>query len=366
MDSVGLADTIADLTPRWFTGVLRDGGVIGPDEAVLGAEAQLFGTGQFGLVVRAELEYGNEVTQAPRSVIVKLPSSDPGSRGLAVSIGAYEAEVRFYREIAPRSTIRVPDLYSSGFDSGSGRVTLVLEDLSVDWQAGDAIAGGTVAQSAAAIDQIARLHGELWDHPTLRTLEWLSPVERTQALFDPVPCALPTFKQRFAERLDSKHMALIERLAPRAAEYPNLAWRGPMVVTHGDFRLDNLLFSDADSSLVATVIDWQAVRLAPPLIDLCIWMTSAWTAEQRRIHQESLIRRYHDGLLAAGASDFDFEQCLASLRVCSLYVLLLGVGTSVALQQSERGDAMFAAMISSAAELVTDLGAAEIFDEGNN
>src|ERR1700760_1722363 len=87
-----LADSTLDLTPEWFTAALREGGVIGPDNQVVAADAGLFGTGQFGLVARAELKYDDDVSGAPSSVIVKLPSADQGSRELGIAIGAYEAE----------------------------------------------------------------------------------------------------------------------------------------------------------------------------------------------------------------------------------------------------------------------------------
>jgi Phosphotransferase enzyme family len=360
--SAVLADTAADLTPEWFTVVLREGGALGPDAAVEKVDAGLYGTGQFGLVARADLSYVGPADSAPQSVIVKLPSEDPGSRRLGVGIGAYEAEVRFYQEIAPRSSIAVPRLHWGSFEPGTGRVTLVLEDLSQDWQVGDAVAGGTIEQAEAALDQIARLHAELWDDPGLRKLDWLASPARTQLLFDSAPAALPTFLERFADRLEPHLLAAVERLAPKAAEYPAVAWRGPMVVAHGDFRLDNVMYRGRGNGLQATVIDWQAVRLGPPMIDAAIWLSSCLSLEDRRRNQDALMRGYHEHLLAGGVKDFSFDDCMASLRVCSLYVFLLSVGVSVNLAQSERGDEMFAGMVALAAELVTDLGAESVLD----
>jgi hypothetical protein len=361
-----LADSTADLTPAWFTAALREGSAIGPDTTVARADARLFGTGQFGLVARAELSYDwgkdGATASAPASVIVKLPSEDPGSRNLGIAIGAYEAEVRFYQEIAPRSGIDVPRSHWASFEPGTGRVTLLLEDLSEGWQVGDAVAGGTVAQTEAAFDQIARVHGDLWDEPSLRDLEWLAPISRTQLLFDGVPTALPVFRKRFADRLERYQMDAVERLAPKGAEYPGAAWRGPLVVAHGDFRLDNVLFAEEAGTSHAKVIDWQSVRLAPPLIDAAIWLSSCLSSDDRRKHQDDLLHRYHEGLLAAGVKDFTFADCLASLRICSLYVFLLSVGTSVALAQSDRGDEMFAGMVARAADLITDLGAETVLD----
>jgi len=360
--SAVLADATADLTPEWFTVVLREGGALGPDAAVEKVDAGLYGTGQFGLVARAELGYVGPAGGAPQSVIVKLPSEDPGSRQLGIGIGAYEAEVRFYQEIAPRSSIAVPRLHWGSFEPGTGRVTLVLEDLSQDWQVGDAVAGGTVEQAEAALEQIARLHAELWDDPGLRDLDWLAAPARTQLLFDGVPAALPAFRERFADRLEPHQFAAVERLAPKSAEYPARAWHGPMVVTHGDFRLDNVMYRNRAGGTQATVIDWQAVRLAPPMIDAAIWLSSCLSADDRRNNQDALLRRYHERLLAGGVDGFSFDDCLASLRVCSLYVFLLSVGVSVTLAQSDRGDELFAGMVARAADFVTDLGAENVLD----
>src|SRR4051794_16695042 len=129
-----LIDNLEEITPEWLTAAL------GSD--VTGADAALFGTGQFGLVARAELTGDAPMT----SVIIKLPSQDETARALGVGIGAYEGEVRFYQELAPRSSIAVPAAFHTDFEPGTGRVTLVLEDLSRDWTVGDAMAGGTVEQ----------------------------------------------------------------------------------------------------------------------------------------------------------------------------------------------------------------------------
>jgi thiamine kinase-like enzyme len=170
------------------------------------------------------------------------------------------------------------------------------------------------------------------------------------------------FRERFADRLEPRQLAAVERLAPKAAEYPARAWQGPMVVAHGDFRLDNVMYRGSGSGAQATVIDWQAVRLAPPMVDAGIWLSSCLTVEDRRQHQDTLVRGYHERLRAGGVKDFSFDDCMASLRVCSLYVFLLSVGVAVTLAQSDRGDELFAGMVAQAADFVTDLGAESVLD----
>ncbi|HEY3605249.1 MAG TPA: phosphotransferase [Sporichthyaceae bacterium] len=354
--SATLADSLDDLTPAWFTAALRDGGAIKPETTVATADVALYGTGQLGLVARAELSYDGG--EGPASAIIKLPSHDPGSRGLGVAMGAYEGEVRFYQEIAPRTAMRVPRPYWSSFEPGTGRVTLVLEDLTADWQVGDMMAGSSRAQNRAALAEVARLQADLWDTADLRDLGWLSAPARTQMLFDQVAMAVDPFLARFAPHLSPDAVALIEKLAPLAATYPARAFQRPLVVAHGDFRLDNVLFTP--DCLAATIIDWQGLRLGPPGMDVAIWLATSMDPDTRRAAQDELITHWHNALVAGGVTGFSRADAIASVTAGVLWPLLLGVPMSLTLQQSERGDAMFAALVARSAELAADLGAGSV------
>src|ERR1700757_817840 len=134
-----IADTIADLTPEWFTAVLHAAGTIPDDQAVTAVCAEPIGTGQVGLVVRAELHFGDGAGGAPSALIVKIPSPDAGSRRLASAMGLYEAEVRFYQEIAARLGPAIPKLYWGDVADAGDRFTLVLEDLSSCALVGDMV-----------------------------------------------------------------------------------------------------------------------------------------------------------------------------------------------------------------------------------
>jgi Phosphotransferase enzyme family len=358
-----LIDEPDQLTPAWFTDALRAGGVLEDDGAVVAAEVHRFGTGQWGLVVRATLEYTGATGSAPASVIVKIPSSDASSRQLGLAMGAYEAEVRFYREVLPRAAVRAPRLYWGEIENDSGRFTLVLEDLSTSWEVGNMLAGGTVAQAQAALAQLVKLQAPLWNDSSLGALNWLSSRERVQAFFDVVEPALPKFRERFESRLSPTVMALVERLAPRAKQYPARAWHEPLVVVHSDYRLDNLLFRHNDEGAVeAAVLDWQSVRVGPPLIDASIYLATCLSRELRRAHQDDLLAGYHDGLCRSGVTGFSLADVHESFRQASLYSFLLGIATSISIQQTDRGDAMFTALISLSADLVIDVGATDFLD----
>lgn len=356
-----IASTLDDLTPLWFTTVLRDGGALKPAPTVEHADTQLIGTGQLGIVARTRLTYKSG-TRGPASVVVKLPSTDPGSRQLGVAAGVYEAEVRFYQQIAPTVDIRVPALYWADLDPATGRFTLVLEDLGADSEVGDMVAGATQAQTELALEALVALQAPRWNDPDLVATPWIADLTRTQMLFDTVNAALAPFEARFAHRLEPRHVDLIRKIASHAPRMAQLIWQPPLVICHGDYRLDNMLFGRSESAPPFAVIDWQVTRLGPPLLDVAIFLASGVDVDQRRQHQDHLLSAYHKRLVDAGITGFSLDQVWESYRRCSFYPLLLATAMSVTLEQSERGDEMWTRLVRGAAELVLDTAAERILD----
>ncbi|MCK9248882.1 MAG: phosphotransferase [Solirubrobacteraceae bacterium] len=356
-----IVDEPEELDARWLTDVLRHAGRLGAGEEVLDADVAPFGTGQLGRVVRARLRHtaGEDV---PTSLVVKLPSADPGSRQAAAAFGAYEAEVRFYRDLAGDAGVRTPDVLWGDVEPDTGRFTLVLEDLADAWRAGDSVDGAGVREAAAALREAARLHAAFWDAPDVADRAWLAAPARTQLLFDMVAPYLPTFLERFGDALDADVVDLVRGLAPHAADYPRRAWTAPLTVVHADYRLDNLVFRDApDGRREATVLDWQNVRVGPALVDVAIYLGSCLTVDERRARQDELLDGYRSDL-AAGGVELAADACLARLREASLFALLLAVPVSVNLRRDERGDRMFLELVRRGAALAADLDAGTVLD----
>ena len=355
-----IADTIDDLTAEWFTGALREGGTIAADTSVRSTTSALIGTGQLGLVARSELAYDGGA--GPASLVVKLPSQDQGSRQMGAAMGVYESEVRFYEEIAPRLVAaEIPRLHWADVEPATGRFTLVLDDLSGSSDPGDMVAGCSAQQAELAIAELVKLQAPVWDDPSLRSRPWLDS-SRTALMFGAVAPSLDLFIERFAERLEPEHLALVRRLAPKAGSYTAQTWHAPFVVAHSDYRVDNMMFGKTAAAPPIAIIDWQGARLGPPLLDAAIFLGACLSSEQRREIERDLLRSYHADLLAAGISGFSFEDCWESYRACSLFPFLLGIAVSVTIAQTERGDAMWARLVRGCADLVLDTGAAELLD----
>jgi aminoglycoside phosphotransferase (APT) family kinase protein len=357
-----IADSIDDLTTEWFTSALREGGTIPARGFVTEARSELIGTGQVGSVVRSELAYDAAGPGAPASVVVKLPATDPSRRQTGIVMGLYESEVRFYKEIAPLAAIAVPRLHWADVEPDKGRATLVIDDLTGCTDAGDMITGSTPEQAELAFAELVKLQAPLWNDPGLRELPWLADTSRAQVLFDAVAPAVGPFKEAYGDRLEPEHIALVERLAPKASSWPAKALVDPLVPIHGDFRLDNMMFGTGADMPAITILDWQASRLGPPLLDHTIFLGSCMSIAQRRAHERDLLRGYHEGLLASGVRDFTFDDCLESYRRSSLYPFLLTVSMAMFLGKTDRDREIWTRLLRGAAQIVQDTGAADFLD----
>jgi hypothetical protein len=347
-EAVPIVDTVDEIGPEWMTAALRQSGTLGPDQTVTAVTTEPIGTGQVGLVVQASLEH--DAADLPSSVVVKVPSPDAGSRQVGSAMGLYEAEVRFYEEIAPRLGPAIPRAYWGA---------LVLEDLTEGWQVGDMVTGCTDQQARLAVGVLPSFQAPVWADPDLPGRPWLS-MSRTDMLFGAVEPSLPLFLERFADRLDGAHVDLVRKLAPHAASYRERAWKPPYVVVHSDYRLDNMLFSRGPGAEQISVVDWQGARLGPPLLDAAVFLGACTSTEQRRALEDELLHSYHDGLRGEGVKDFSLDDCRDSYRIGSLWAFLLGVAISVSLVQTERGDAMWARLMAGCSDMVLDTGAASV------
>ena len=175
----------------------------------------------------------------------------PGS--IAEALGMFEAEVRFYREIAPEIGIRVPACYHSEI-SAEGTL-LELEDLSA-WTVG--------ADPEAAAHLLADLHTR-WTDKAATRWPWIRPIGAGDNLVEAL----------YAEtwpRLSTRHdlspevRTLAERLVGNVATAEQqLLTAGPLTLVHGDASAQNLRTSPTGE---VALLDWEDVSAAPGALDL--------------------------------------------------------------------------------------------------
>ena len=170
---------------------------------------------------------------------------------------------------------------------------------------------------------------------------------------------LPGFLERYGDRLADDECAIIARVA-ESPEGPLFApSEQPFCLEHVDYRLDNMLIDTRQSPPKVTVVDWQSLRLGPPMNDVAYFLGAGLLPEVRRPAEEGIVRDYHRALTAAGVKDYHWEQCWTDYRKGTFSGFGVTVIASMIVQQTERGDEMFTVMARRHARHALDHDAAE-------
>lgn len=347
--------TRSDITPDWLTAVLSR--ALGVDVPVNAVEVSDLGTGQMGALVRVRIDYLGQHGRGPSSVAVKLAAASPSVRTTCAAMGIYEAETYFYREVAHLLGDAVPKCYLAEIDSKATWFTIVMEDFDGRARVGDSRTDSTVDRAAQVVVQLAGLQAAMTTHPGIASRPWLDKAH-SERMFASAAAAADSFFERFGDSLDNHHLALFDRFLPHVVDWAR-SWPQPQTVSHGDFRLDNLMFGVQGRAAPVIILDWQTVKLAPPVLDVAYYLSSSLPARIRDANQRDLLREYHRALTVAGVNGYSFDDCWNDFRRVSPYgMVMTALGARAA--QTERGDAMLIAGARNFADFALSLNAVEL------
>ncbi len=267
------------------------------------------GVGIMGDIYRVTLDYGADVATAPASAVVKLPSAYPENREQGVALGMFDAEVRFYRELADQVTSGLPQIYHADIRSGTAEFVIVMEDLA-SLEMVDQVAGMQPAQAEAAVRVLAGVHATWWNRVQDGGLDWIPSmvsdrIAHVDQLFTQI---FPTFAEKFESYLPPGGIDVYEGFTGRyLAINTVIAGRSPWTLVHQDFRVENMLFDTNDPDRVV-VIDWQGIGRGPGAYDLAYLLGGSMDTALRRQHELHLVGAYHDALMDAGVTGYSLEQ----------------------------------------------------------
>ncbi len=346
MATVPIVPTVDAVTADWLGQALDRPGVTE-------VRTEAIGTGQMSQSYRATFREGDG---PPETVVVKLAATDPTSRATGVGMGAYHREVAFYRNLAARIGGPVPVCHLAAYDEAEGWFTLVLQDIYAAHQ-GDQVAGCSVDEARIALLGLARVHAPVLGDLALGMSDWLNlPSPLTQALLTQL---LPAFLERYGDRIAPEHADVCRRFVPSCDGWAQDS-RPPLGLVHGDYRPDNLLFAGDGT---CAVVDWQTVTWGSTMLDAAYFLGGALRVEDRRAHEEALVRVYHDELLALGVEGFTWEACWQEYRRQTFHNLVMVIAASMVVQRTDRGDEMFMATLERSAQQILDLDALALLPE---
>ena len=343
-----------DLTPEWLTSVLSGSGALAAGASVRSVAFEPVGTGQMADTVRLTLTF-DPPGAGPTSLIAKFASEDDTSRTTGLVLRAYEIEVCFYDTVAGRIRTRVPRGYFGWHDPDSGWFVLLLEDATGAMQ-GEQLEGCAPEVAAASLTELAALHAPVWESPELGVLPWLnrSSPESNEMMAALVASLFPGFVERYQDRLEPSHLALCERFVAALGSWLG-SLSGARTVTHGDFRLDNLLFRPGDPR--PWVVDWQTASWGMAASDVSYFVGGSLTVADRRAHEQELLLGYHRSLEEQGVVGYGFAQLEDDYCLTCFGGMLMEIAASMLVKRTDRGDDMFVTSLQRHAQQAIDIDA---------
>lgn len=338
--------------PEAVADALRASGAASPDAVIGDLSARPIGIGALADTVLVEPVWRRGT--GPATMVAKLPSADPTAAATAASIGAYEREVRFYEDLAPRTAVSVPRWL--GTIGGDG---LLLEDLSA-LTPGDQFTSPPLSVLGAAREQLALLQAPFWDDPVVGAEPWL---HRRQGV--PIPgiaarmaASWDLAADRIAGGFDPSLRRVIDRFVPAADAWAQ-SLDGPFTLSHHDFRMDNLLLGPSlDGPDRVVVLDWQTVGWGAPMFDVAYLLGTSLEPATRAAVERDEVAAHVSSLDSLGVA-WSFEAAWEAYRKASFAVLLMLVPPTGSVKGSERTDRMYQRLLAQGAQMVLDLGAEE-------
>ncbi len=317
-DSILIPATLNAITADWLTLVLHHVGILKRAKVVaIEVQSIVAGSGFVGQTARLIIEYDEREAGAPASIFAKLSSADPAVRQQLRKVGLYETEAGLYRDVAPLPDfpLRVPRPYLSLYNERTGECLLLLEDLG-QAEFGDNLTGCSSPDAIVAVRQLGLLHAHFWGAPFFKQWSWLrSLTDEAEVRIALYRAMLPRFEQRCGHFLSPSVVETARRFAQILPTYIDRMVDRPQTLTHGDFRADNLAFATIHGERRVTVFDWQVARRAPGPRDVAYFLALSLTVEQRRATEASLLKLYHETLVAHGVGGYSAEDLRSDVAV---------------------------------------------------
>ncbi len=354
--------TTAEVEAEFLTTALQGSGALPAEVSVASVDADpaAAGVGFMGEVATVGATYDGD-TDLPESLVVKFPSTSPEVRAMIHSTRIYEREHRFYGELAAESPIRTPSVFhitcEPADEPAAEKYLLIMEDLS-DLTLGDQVTGTSPDQAAIALRALGGHHARFWNGAGMENADFIPDINGplNQAGATIYEMSLPGFMEAFADSLLPELQGFIEGYAGQRGRIIDDLAAMPHTLVHFDFRADNLFFGGDDE---VVVIDWQAISKGGGAADVGYFLSQNLTTEDRRATETDLLHVYHDALVAAGVTGYDFETLVKDYRVgieCGWIIPVMAVGSLDF--TSERAVALWTAVIERTQHALLDHGLA--------
>jgi aminoglycoside phosphotransferase (APT) family kinase protein len=363
-----LPPTADALTPAWLTAALQESGVLNPAAQVAACRIQSFGAGG-GLMAalsRLELDYHNATATAPRTMVAKFPSTAPENRAVAETYNMYGREVLFYQSLANQLPLPKPSCYVALRAPTGSDFVLLLEDLG-HRRSGDQAQGSDLVEAEIVVDAMAEFHAASFGRRHDPRFAWITPhanEAQITGMEGGFAFGWPRFRETLEDLIPPPVRTWGERVGPATRNILERVCSGPQVITHGDFRLENIFFAAQPDDPPFAIIDWQSITWSSPGHDLAYYLTQSVQLPVRRAHERSLLERYLERLREHGVTDYTYTRLFHDYRLAALYLLDFAVVIAATLDLSNaRGAAIARALSERCCAALDDLNCVDLLQD---
>jgi aminoglycoside phosphotransferase (APT) family kinase protein len=237
--------------------------------------------------------------------------------------GSIVAEARFYRDLAPRLSVRRPRVAYVAIDAVTDAAIIVMEDI--------VASGGlfmnphrtfSIDLARDSLSQLARLHGSTWGLGSVSDIDWLRTGRHTVGGMHSASSLQTLLDDGRADGFPPEL-----RDAQNLVDALEVHGRYPVTcVLHGDTHTGNV-YLDHDGR--ACFFDWEVVQTGNWAQDVAYHLATVLAIEDRRTHERELVRHYLTELAAHSAAAPDFEEGWEIYRRSFSYGYLLWVITQI-------------------------------------
>lgn len=296
------------LTPETLSQWLHDAGTL-PRGSVTNINIDLDFETAISKLLFINVTYSAEAPHdLPRQLVVKSPLKPPTHSDLS--------ELQFY--LQPGSVIGTPPLVPC-LATIQDTCTIVLEDIRTTHDHPPWPLPPSPTQCELAVDALAHVHAQWWESPALGdTVAKFPTSESLTEMVHGIAAHLPAFIDANGDALTVEACKTLERVFSSSLKpWLRLTDRRALTLIHGDAHTWNFLFPRSGDG-PAFLIDWQLWHIDAGARDLAFLMALHWYPSKRQELERPLLRRYHEGLIARGVSDYSFDELWLDYRRCAV------------------------------------------------
>jgi hypothetical protein len=232
-----------------------------------------------------------------------------------------EPEALFYREAAESTGMRTLHSVYADVDPETKHGVVITEDVVAQGATFlDARSDYSPDQTAASLEELAKLHATTWGNPEYAKADWLASRLESYLMQRGVADILGNFEGPIGSGVPEEMrdaQRLVDSLHWLAKEVDGA---DPWSVIHGDAHVGNVYLDGAGRP---SFLDWQMVQRGPWYLDVGYHLASALTVEDRRSSEQDLVRHYLERLSAAGVDAPSIEQAWLGVRRGIIYGFFL-------------------------------------------